>query len=164
MALLIFLALLGVPLIEIAVFIEVGGWIGLWWTLTLIVATALAGTAMLRHQGLATLGRAQQTVERGQIPVQEVLDGVCLLVAGALLLTPGFVTDVAGGLLLVPALRRMLQLWALTRLAASGRINVRPSAFAGGWRNRDGGDVIEGEYTNLDDDDDPPSHELGGPL
>ncbi len=163
MALLIFLALLGVPLIEIAVFIEVGGWIGLWWTLTLIVATALAGTAMLRHQGLATLGRAQQTVERGQIPVQEVLDGVCLLVAGALLLTPGFVTDVAGGLLLVPALRRMLQLWALARLAASGRINVRTSAFGGGWRNQDDGDVIEGEFTNLDQDDDPPSHKLGGP-
>ena len=163
MALLIFLALLGVPLIEIAVFIQVGGWIGLWWTLTLIVATALAGTAMLRHQGLATLGRAQQTVERGQIPVQEVLDGVCLLVAGVLLLTPGFVTDVAGGLLLVPALRRRLQLWALARLAASGRINVGSSAFADGWRHQDGGDVIEGEVTNVDEDDDPPRRDLGGP-
>ena len=83
MGLAIFLALVGVPLIEIAVFIEIGGRIGLGSTLVLIVATALVGAALLRQQGLATLSRARATLDRGELPVQELLDGVCLLVAGA---------------------------------------------------------------------------------
>ena len=153
MTLLIFLALLGVPLIEIAVFIEVGDRIGLWPTLALIVATALAGAALLRHQGLTTLARARETVERGAIPVQEVLDGVCLLVAGALLLTPGFVTDVAGGLLLVPAVRRLLQRWALSRLIVSKRVDMT----TGGRRPGEDADVIEGDYIVVHEDDGPPA-------
>ncbi|MFQ5957803.1 MAG: FxsA family protein [Alphaproteobacteria bacterium] len=154
MVLLIFLALLGVPLIEIAVFIEVGGRIGLWSTLALIVLTAIVGTALLRQQGLATLSSARATVERGGVPVQEVLDGVCLLVAGALLLTPGFVTDAAGALLLVPAVRRVLQRWALDRLMASGRVMM---TMGGGDRSSQDGDVIDGEYTvERDDDSIPP--------
>lgn len=140
MGLAIFLALVGVPLLEIAVFIQVGDVVGLWWTLVLIVATAVAGTVLLRLQGLATLARARDTLNRGGVPVQEVLDGVCLLISGALLLTPGFVTDAVGGLLLVPALRHGLQRWALARLSARG----------GRGRVDDG--VIDGEYTDVSED------------
>ena len=75
MGLVILLALIGVPLVEIGVFIRVGDVVGLWWTLALIVATAVVGTALLRHQGLATLARARETLNRGGMPVQEVLDG-----------------------------------------------------------------------------------------
>ncbi len=146
MGLAIFLALIGVPLIEIAVFIEIGGRIGLWSTLLLIVVTALVGAALLRQQGLATLSRARATLDRGELPVQELLDGVCLLVAGALLLTPGFVTDLAGTLLLVPVVRRMLQAWAVNRLVVSGRNDASDAAARDAARA-----VIEGEYTRLDD-------------
>jgi len=100
---------IAVPLLEIAVFIEVGGRIGLWPTLALVVATALAGTWLLRLQGLSTLRRARAAVGRGELPLGEVFDGACLLVAGVLLLTPGFVTDTMGLLLFLPPVRAALR-------------------------------------------------------
>ena len=75
MAWLIFLALIGVPIAEIAVFIELGGLIGLWPTLTLIIVTALLGTVLLRHQGLRTLRKAQESLARNEVPVKEAMDG-----------------------------------------------------------------------------------------
>ena len=152
MVLVILLALIATPLVEIAVFIEVGERIGLWSTLGLIVLTAVIGTALLRLQGLATLASARTTVERGGMPVQEVLDGVCLLIAGAFLLTPGFVTDGFGAALLLPPLRRAIQRWALKRLMARGTIDV---TMHGAHRRRGGEDgVIDGEFVEIDDDDD----------
>ena len=152
MVLVILLALIATPLVEIAVFIEVGERIGLWSTLGLVVLTAVIGTALLRQQGLATLASARATVERGGVPVQEVLDGVCLLLAGALLLTPGFVTDGFGGALLLPPLRHFLQRWAMIRLMARGDFDV---TMHGAGRRRGAKDgVIDGEFVEIDDDDD----------
>ncbi len=148
MGLAIFLALIAIPMVEIAVFVKVGGWLGLWPTLGLVVATAVAGGAVLHHQGLATLARARETIARGDVPVREIVDGVGLLLAGALLLTPGFVTDLAGAALLVPALRQALAFWALRRMAARGEVHI-----FGFHAARD--DVIDGEYTVVDED--PPS-------
>ena len=122
--LVIFFALIGVPLIEIAVFIEVGGRIGLWPTMALIFATAAIGTALLRHQGLSVLADARGSVERGELPVRAQLDGVCLVIAGALLLTPGFFTDLAGALLLISPIRHILQAVALRWIAAHGSFTV----------------------------------------
>ncbi len=96
------------PLGEIAIFIKVGSLIGLWPTLASIVATAILGVALLRRQGLATLAKAQQSLDQGGIPLDAMFHGILLLIAGALLLTPGFLTDALGFLLLVPAVR----LWA----------------------------------------------------
>ncbi len=151
----IFLALLGAPLIEIGVFIEVGGRIGLWPTLVLIVGTAIAGAVLLRHQGLLTLARARETVARGGLPVQEVADGVCLLIAGALLLTPGFVTDAAGGLLLFPPARLLVQRWAFRRMIASGRVSAREYGHEarGTGANRS---VIDADYTEIDNNGEGP--------
>ena len=152
MVLVILLALIATPLVEIAVFIEVGERIGLWSTLGLVVLTAVIGTALLRQQGLATLASARATVERGGMPVQEVLDGVCLLIAGAFLLTPGFITDGFGAALLLPPLRRVIQRWAMKRLMARGTIDV---TMRGAYPRRDGEDgVIDGEFVEIDDDDD----------
>ncbi len=146
MTLLIFLALLGVPLIEIGVFIEVGGYIGLWMTLVLIVATALAGTALLRHQGMATLARARASMARGRVPVREVADGFCLLVAGALLLTPGFVTDAVGFAFLLPASRVVIArrlLSKVTIIGAQSAAGPEPT-------------IIEGEFNQRPDSRDGP--------
>lgn len=134
MAFAILLALVGVPLVEIAVFIEVGGWIGLWPTLAVVLFTAFAGTWLLRAQGIGVLMRARRTIAEGGAPLREVFDGVCLIVAGAFLLTPGFVTDGAGFLLLLPPFRDLVAGWAWRRWG--GEVNVR-----GG-----GPGVIEGEY------------------
>jgi len=102
------LAFIVVPLAEIAVLIQVGGWIGVAPTLALIILTAIVGTWMLRQQGFSVLARAQRQLEQGVMPVAEVFEGLCLLVAGVLLLTPGFLTDAVGALLLVPQVRTLL--------------------------------------------------------
>jgi len=100
-----------VPLAEIAVLIQVGGWLGLAPTLALIVLTAVVGTWVLRRQGFGVLARAQRQMEQGVMPVAEVFEGLCLLVAGVLLVAPGFLTDAAGALLLVPPVRALLYRW-----------------------------------------------------
>ena len=158
--------MIGVPIIEIAVFIEVGGRLGLWPTLATIILTAMAGTALLRQQGLATLQRVHESLEANRFPMAEVFDGLCLLVAGALLLTPGFVTDAAGLLLFVPAVRVALRQAFGRYLVASGRLDAwteKPGPFASGGG---GNTVIDGEYhevppqntaaNNGDDPDQPP--------
>ena len=135
--LIVLLAFVAVPLAEIAVFIEVGGWLGLWPTLGLIVLTAVAGTWIMRLQGLGLLRRAQTQLDRGVAPVFEVFSGLCLLLAGVLLLTPGFITDTVGALLLLPPFRALL--YRLVR----GRLTVyavqrrgRGPAAAGGRHRR----------------------------
>ncbi len=163
---LIFLALVGVPILEIAVFIEIGGRIGVGYTLALIVATALAGTALLRHQGMATLASARKTVEQGGMPMREVLDGVCLLIGGALLLTPGFVTDAVGAVLLIPFARRALQAWVVSRLLSSGRVSMSMGGSMGGspqpGRGRGDDTVIDGDFTEVRDEDDDSLPPPGG--
>jgi len=100
--LIIFILFIVVPATEIALFIEIGGIVGIWWTIILTFATAAAGTIMLRVQGLGTLRRAEAAIAREEAPVAELIDGLCLLLAGLALLIPGFATDAFGLLLFVP--------------------------------------------------------------
>jgi UPF0716 protein FxsA len=97
--------LLVVPLTEIAVFILVGGAIGVLPTIGLVLLTATAGTVLLRIQGFGVIRRIRQTLDAGRLPGHELAHGAMILAAGLLLLTPGFVTDTIGLLLFVPAMR-----------------------------------------------------------
>jgi len=153
---LVLCAMIGVPVLEIAVFIEIGGRIGLWPTIATVILTAVLGTALLRQQGLVALKSAQKSLEKGDFPVREVFDGLCLLVAGALLLTPGFVTDGMGFLLFLPPVRVLIGAWAWNYLIRHGRIDIH--AGAGGWAEPEkGGDgagpVIDGEFDVVDESD-----------
>jgi UPF0716 protein FxsA len=153
MGYILFALFIGVPLIEIAVFIQVGGWIGLWPTIAVVILTAALGSWLLRMQGLQTLVRVQQSFERGEVPVADLFDGLCLLVAGALLLTPGFVTDAIGFLLFVPPFRILLVGYGWRLLQSRGHVHVYSSSGPdhgprGG--NGGGGKVIEGEFQELD--------------
>ena len=105
---LILLAFIAIPVAEIALFIEVGSRIGTAWTVALIVLTAVIGVSLLKRQGLTTWRTAQSELNQGHMPIRQVFDGACLLVAGAFLLTPGFFTDALGFSLLVPAVRSAL--------------------------------------------------------
>lgn len=151
------IAFIVMPIIEIAVLIQVGGWLGLWPTLALIILTAMAGTWMLRQQGFAVLSRAQTQLERGTIPLAEVFEGFCLVIAGALLLTPGFVTDLMGGSLLLPPVRAWLYKTLGHHLRTS--VSYSETEFHGTTstsghathddrdRRRDGqGPVVEGDF------------------
>lgn len=96
-----------VPLAEVGVFIQVGGLLGLWPTLALCLVTAAIGTLCIRYQGFNLITRARAQLDAGEAPVFEVVSGVCLIIAGVLLLIPGFVTDGVGFLLLMPPARRL---------------------------------------------------------
>ncbi len=151
-------ALIAVPLIEIGIFIEVGGFIGLWPTLGLVVATAVVGSWQLRAQGLATLARARAQMDEGRLPTRELFDAFCLVIAGALLLTPGFLTDVVGLALFVPAVRAFIRQALARRLRASGHMQawvdgepVDPDGPGGTDARRSG--IIEGEYRDVSDED-----------
>ncbi|NOZ00669.1 MAG: FxsA family protein [Deltaproteobacteria bacterium] len=142
----IFLAMLAIPFLEVVVFIEVGSRIGLPATLAVIILTAVIGTTLLRIQGLGVLNRVRASLARGEMPVDEVFDGLCLMIAGIVLLTPGFVTDAIGALLFVPAVRRLLRWWIARRIVVSGVVRVE-----GGVVRSDGPVQIEGEYTDVSD-------------
>jgi len=143
--LILFLLFVGVPAAEIAIFILVGGEIGVWSTIALVILTAIAGSALIRRQGLRTLIRAQHTLSRSELPIKEAFDGICLVAAGALLLTPGFLTDTAGLLLLVPPLRAIIRGPILRRLHA--RMTVHGFSAP---PPPDNGPIIDGDFHEVD--------------
>src|SRR6187200_2213651 len=104
MVLLLLLFIL-VPIVEIAVIIQVGSWIGVLPTIALLLGVSIAGALLVKHQGLAVLHRVARDREEGQWPGQALVDGALILVAGVLLLVPGFVTDIVGLALLAPPVR-----------------------------------------------------------
>ena len=120
-----------VPIIEMWILIEVGGWIGALPTIGLVVLTATLGLSLLKRQGLSTLMSARRKMDEGSIPASELVSGVMIGVGGALLLTPGFVTDAVGFALLMPQARQ----WLLIKLIDRYRDKI----------------VIEGEFHRVDD-------------
>ncbi len=103
-----FSLLLAWPLAEIAGFVVVGRALGLWWTLGLVIITGLLGAFLMRQQGLHLLKKLSQESQQGQIPASSVVDGAMIVVAGILLLLPGFFTDIVGIALFIPFVRRLL--------------------------------------------------------
>jgi UPF0716 protein FxsA len=102
------LLFVGVPLLELFILIQVGQLVGLWPTIGLVVATGFAGAALARLEGLKTLWNLQQELAQGRLPGQALLDGFAILVGGALLLTPGILTDVVGFSFLLPPTRKLI--------------------------------------------------------
>ncbi len=144
------LVFIAVPLIEIGLFIQVGGWIGLWPTLGIVLLTACAGAMLVRQQGSRALAELRQSFGALSDPAMPLAEGAAILFAGALLLTPGFFTDTLGLLLLTPPFRR----WLLRRLAA--RVTVARFEMGGGPpRNPAPGDVIDGEFHEVARDPQP---------
>lgn len=160
----IILALVAVPIIEIALFIELGGLLGLWPTLALVVGTAVAGGVLLRAQGFAALASLQVEMERGGDPRGPLAHGVLILAAGLLMLTPGFFTDTVGFLLLIPPVRAAVIARAGRAMAARVVTMGHGTGFgargpgAADMRRPEsaGGGPIDAEYVDLDETDDGP--------
>lgn len=154
----LFLAFLLVPLIEIGLFIQVGGAIGLWPTLLIVVLTAVAGTALVRSQGALALARLRSSFETLHDPTEPLAHGAMILFSGALLLTPGFFTDAVGFALLVPAVRNVV----LRELRK--RVQVRGMSMGGqrpGHPPHPRDEVIDVSYT-VEDVDEPPRNGPSG--
>ena len=127
---LLFLLFILVPFLEIWGILTVGSWIGAMPTLLLIVLTALAGSFLLKREGIQTLTRAKSKLNAGQIPMHEMLEGILLAVAGALLLTPGFFTDFVGLFLLLPPgrsliIRELSKRMVVAQMGTSGATSYR---------------------------------------
>ncbi|SFO96831.1 FxsA family protein [Tranquillimonas alkanivorans] len=161
----LFALFVAIPLIEIALFIQVGGLIGLWPTLLIVVLTAIAGTYLVRTQGALAMSQLRSSFNRMSDPTEPLAHGAMILIAGALLLTPGFFTDAIGFALLFPPFRRVAFRWLRARVRvssfsygagadprASGR-NTRPS----------GPQTIDGEYEDLDHPQRPTHRPSGAP-
>jgi len=123
----LFLIFIIVPITEMLLLFEVADHIGAWYTLGLVVLTAVIGIQVLKQQGLSTLTRANQRIESGELPAQEMIEGIFLAVGGAFLLTPGFITDTLGFMFLIGPIRRLL----VQALIKSGKLTILQ---AGGQR------------------------------
>ncbi len=148
----LFLIFVAVPIIEIALFIQVGGAIGLWPTLAIVVLTAFAGTWLMRQQGMMTLAKLQKSLAEGGNPADPMAQGAMILVAGVLLLTPGFFTDTVGFLLLLPPVRAALIKWISARIVASGSVHFSSTTSAS---ERGANTTIETDYIIIDEDSEP---------
>jgi UPF0716 protein FxsA len=149
----LFIFFILVPLGEMLLLFEVSDRIGAFSTLGLVVATAVIGVQILKRQGFATLTRANQRLQTGQLPAQEIVEGMLLAAAGALLLTPGFITDSIGFILLTGPLRRPIA----SSVVNSGMVRAMGSSTGGvnfGYRSsagrprgeQDQANVYEGDY------------------
>jgi len=134
-----------VPVVEIYLLIKIGGVIGAFPTVVLVILTAVIGAALARYQGLATLQRLQATMARGETPAIEVFEGVLLLVGALLLLTPGFMTDLLGFACLIPVTRRALAFWGLRQFTRVTPGTSQPHP------GKDQPRTIEGEFRREDD-------------
>ncbi len=140
-----FVGFLAIPLIEIALFVTVGGWIGLWPTLAIVIATALAGVAVIRSQGVQALQGLRGASMTRRNPLGQMADNALIGAAGVLLILPGFLTDVLGLLLLVAPIRHLV----IQGVAARAQVYV--ATASDGPRRRDA-DVIDGEFFEIDEE------------
>lgn len=136
-----------VPLIEIALFIQVGGFIGLWWTLLIVVITAIVGTTLVRQQGARELALLRSSFNELRDPTEPLANGAMILFSGALLLTPGFFTDAVGLALLVPGVRGYVYRQLRARVKVSTfQMGPQPAPHPPGPDDR----VIDGEFETVD--------------
>jgi UPF0716 protein FxsA len=150
------LAFIVVPVLELALLIKTGQVIGVWATVGLVVTTAFTGALIVSRQSLSVLRRTLEAVAEGRLPVAPVLDGLFLLIAGALLLTPGLVTDAVALLLLVPAVRRAVARASLRWVLRRARLRVEvygaqpaPEAPQRPPPGTGDGPIIEGDFERL---------------
>lgn len=153
----IFVAL---PLIELAVLIKTGQVIGFWATMGIVVGTGLLGAHVLMRQSWTTMRRMQEAVAKGQPPVAPVVDGAFLVVAGALLITPGLISDAIAILLLIPPVRRLVARWLVYVMVRQAQVRIAvvdaeqdgrhgPRSAAGKGQ----GPIIEGEFERMRDEE-----------
>ncbi len=151
-----------IPVVELYVIIAVGEEIGAFWTVILVLLTAVIGVNLLRIQGMSTLMRAQRNMAQGAMPAMEMMEGLALAVGGVLLITPGFITDSIGFLCLIPASRQAIIRYIIARATVhtgfsgqsaqwqSGQSQQKPGPGSPETGRPKVGRTIEGEYKRED--------------
>jgi UPF0716 protein FxsA len=157
----LFAAFIAIPMIEIALFIQVGGWIGLWPTLGIVVLTAILGTMLVKSQGRLALQNLQRSFSQLNDPTEPLAHGAMILFAGALLLTPGFFTDAAGFALLIPGVRTAAYRYIRARVRVARFEMGARSEFNAPRHPAQRPDIIDGEFHEIDPDK-RPTHRSSG--
>ncbi len=127
MLLKLFLAFTLVPFLEIYLLIKIGAYIGAFNTVMIVILTGFLGALLARYQGLQTILRVRENLDRGEIPASEMLDALLIFLAGVVLLTPGFLTDIAGFMILIPRTRSLFKVWIrrkFTHWIDKKRVNI----------------------------------------
>ncbi len=147
-----FLVFFSIPIVEMYLLIEVAERIEALPTILLVMLTAVVGVSLIRQQGLSTLTKGIRRLNQAEIPAAEIIEGVLLAVAGAFLITPGFLTDFIGFMIIIPMIRRITALMLLKRMAARADFRTHGSDLRGGSNKTldASGSVIEGQYENKD--------------
>jgi len=140
------LIFVGAPAVELYFMVQVGAEIGAFSTVALVLFTAALGGVLVRVQGFTTAMRVRESMDRGEIPAIEMMEGVLLLVAGLSLLLPGFITDALGFICLIPAARRGIVLWFLKRSNA-----IWPASSSMRPKSDSDTRIIDAEYRREDD-------------
>jgi UPF0716 protein FxsA len=146
----LFIAFLAVPLIEIALFIQVGGLIGLWPTLAVVILTAVLGTRLIRSQGRSAMNDLRGSFSKLEDPSEPLAHGAMILFSGALLLTPGFFTDAVGFALLTPPIRRAVFAYAKARINVQ-HVHMGQAPHNPHRRSADNS-VIDGDFVEVEPD------------
>lgn len=150
---LIILVVIALPVIEIALFIEAAQWIGGLGTIFMAILAGMAGIALVRRQGFGTMMRIRSQLDRGEMPVADAFNGLCLAFAGLLLLLPGFLTDIVALPLLLPPVRDGLRRWLGRRVrTVVATHGAQPPPGAGPGNSQK---VIDVDYTVVKDDEPP---------
>ena len=143
------------PIVEIALLVHVGDIIGGWNTIGFVLLTAFVGAYLVKREGISTLTQAQQKMQQGTMPGNEMAQGLLLVIAGVLLVTPGFVTDAVGFLFTLPPTRKLLAKYLMAKMANSQSVHASFTTNQGfhshnpqGFRstNNSSDDIIEGEF------------------
>ena len=147
-----FLIFFSIPIVEMYLLIEVAERIDALPTILLVMLTAVVGVSLIRHQGISTLTKGIGRLNQAEIPAAEIIEGILLAVAGAFLITPGFVTDFIGFTIVIPVTRQIIALMLLKRLSARAEFRTNNVDFGRGpYKKPDtASPVIEGEYEKKD--------------
>ena len=146
----LFLLFIAVPILEIILFIKIGGILGVWITVFVVILTAIVGTRLVKSQGINAINNVKSSLLRGQDITQSLINGALILIAGILLLTPGFFTDFIGLTFLIPKTRNIWVTFGIKHFSSyiflkTGSDNMKKNSY-----NTSQSDVIDGEYKDLD--------------
>ena len=143
----LFLLFIAVPIVEIALFIKVGGFLGVWPTICIIILTAVLGTTLVKQQGLAVIQQIKNEVIKLNDPTEAIAHGALILISGVLLLTPGFFTDFIGFILMIPKVRTVIYFQIRSRFVLKGFSHKTGKNKYG---EADDFDVIDADYYDKD--------------
>jgi UPF0716 protein FxsA len=157
----LFALFVALPLVEIALFVSIGGWLGLGLTLAFVLASAILGMSVIRRQGELTMMDLRRSLSEMRDPARPAAESALVLLAGGLLILPGFLTSAIGLLLLIPPLRHGVIHWASRRMASSGVIVTRQTRQTYSETRFHDGQTIDGDFQEIDPPK-PPTHQPSG--